>query len=67
MWLLSRILDDSIWNGELASVASPSERAEGDNDDKAPLSQFMHQIVFVDHSQRDMVVISPTSILRVRV
>lgn len=65
-WLINRILDDSIWNRELANSASPSERAKGDYDDKAPLSQSMHQNVFMDHSQRDMVVSNHRSILRMK-
>lgn len=44
--------------------ASPSERVY--QDDKAPLSQLMDQIVFADHSQREGIMINHHSILRMR-
>lgn len=41
---------DNFWDRAPVSAASPFERSEGNEDDNTPLSQFMHQIVFVDHN-----------------
>lgn len=49
MWLLSNILLDSFFDKELVSGGEPAK--EANEDDDSPLSQLMHQNVFVDHSQ----------------
>lgn len=55
-WLLSKILQDKYFGREPMDGASPSERA--DKDDNNPLSQMMHQTVFADHSQGEGVTIN---------
>lgn len=47
------------------SSALSAERAEGDDD--TPPSEFLHQIVFLDHTQGEDLTINPHFILRMRV
>lgn len=46
-------------------VASPSERAE--EDDNVPPSQLLHQTTFAVNSQREGITTNPHSILRRRI
>lgn len=68
-WLPSRILNEKFYNRESITAASPFELVEGGDDqvDPTPLSHFMYQTMFADHSQGERIVISPRSILRTRI
>lgn len=64
-WLSTRTLSDSFFDKELVGSALAVKRL--DDDDNAPLSKFLHQIVFPDHVQRDRFTINRRSILRMRI
>lgn len=57
----------TLLDREPVSAASPLEWDEDDGGDNIFLSQFMHQAVFVDHSQGYGVMINPLSVLRMRI
>lgn len=64
-WLLSNSFLDSFFDSELVSRGEQAERRNEDYD--APLSQLLHQMVFVGHNQGDRVSINPRSLLRMRI
>lgn len=64
-WLLSKITQDNFFGREPVSGPLPAERA--DEDDNAHLSQLLHQIDFVYHSQGEGITINPCSTMRMRV
>lgn len=64
-WRFSNIILGGFFYRESVSGREPVER--GNEEDDAPLSQLLHQTIFVDHSQGDGVTINPRSTLSMRI